>query len=80
MSIAQREHQNEADRKERVSAGRRDAKDKANKELHYQVLITENSKLKEVLELAKIDIDEWIDVYGQNTESDKILAKIKELI
>jgi hypothetical protein len=63
MSLAMREHQSEADRKERVFAARKIAEDKANKELHYQRLITENLKLKETLKLAQGDISDWIGSY-----------------
>ena len=80
MSLAAREGQYEADRKERFFAARKIEEDAANKEAHYQMLITENLKLKEALKLAHVDITDWIYSYGSNDSSEKALGIIETLI
>lgn len=80
MSLAVREGQAEAERKERVFTARKEKEYLVNKELHYQRLITENMKLKEALKLAKTDIEGWIYSKGDCPQSAKVIKTIDGLV
>lgn len=80
MSLAEREGAEEGRRKERFFAARKIQEDIAAKELHYQRLITENIKLKNVLKLAKTDLEDWIYSKGEDINTLKIISLINELV
>ena len=80
MSLAAREGQAEEERKNRVFASRKKAEAMAEKELHYQRLITENIKLKEALCMAKGDIEDWTYSQGDSPQSTKVIELINKLI
>ena len=80
MSLAEREGEAEAVRKDKASERRRLAEKKANKEAHYQILITENEKLKSALCEAKKDIEDWVYCKGEDDQSSKVINLIDSLI
>jgi len=79
MNLATREGSEEQKRKESYFAARKIVEDNAEKELHYQRLITENKVLKEVLRLAEEDIKDWLYSHGESPESLKILEAIRTI-
>ena len=80
MSLAARESEEEAARKEMVFAKRKREEDAIKKDLHYHRLITENMKLKDALRMAKSDIEDWVYSKGESPESTKVIELINTLI
>ncbi len=76
MGWGEGECREEARRKEQFFRRREREESIARKELHYQQLITREQKAKGLLKAAKEDIEDWMEVKGEDSRS---LAVVKEI-